>query len=27
MALTFAPRAEGETIDDVVGKLKNRAGM
>jgi MoxR-like ATPase len=27
MALTFAARAEGETIDDVVGKLKNRAGM
>jgi MoxR-like ATPase len=27
MALTFAARAEGETIGDVVGKLKSRAGM
>ena len=27
MALTFAARADGETIGDVVGKLKSRAGM
>jgi MoxR-like ATPase len=27
MALTFAARAEGETIGEVVGKLKSRAGI
>jgi MoxR-like ATPase len=26
MALTFAARADGETIDGVIGRLKARAG-